>query len=72
VVAPPGVPADRVAVLRAAFDQTMADPDYLAEAKKRGFETNSATGPELEAIVARTIATPAEALTRLKNILESK
>jgi hypothetical protein len=72
VVAPPDVPAERITTLRAAFNRTMADPEYLAEARKRGFETNSATGQELEAIVSRTIATPAEALVRLKNILESK
>ncbi len=72
VVAAPGVPADRVAILRAAFDQTMADPEFLADAKKRSFEVNPATGPELEAVVARTIATPAEALTRLKSILAQK
>jgi tripartite-type tricarboxylate transporter receptor subunit TctC len=69
VVAPPGVPAERVAVLRAAFDKTMADPEFLAEAKKRGFEINPATGQELEAIVARTMSTPASALVRLKQIL---
>ena len=69
VVAPPGVPADRIAILRAAFDRTVADPAFLADAKKRNFEVNPATGQELETIVARTIATPAEALARLKQIL---
>ena len=72
VVAPPNVPAERVAILRAAFDKTMRDPEFLAEAQKRGFEINPATGQELEAIVGRTIATPADALTRLKNILATK
>jgi tripartite-type tricarboxylate transporter receptor subunit TctC len=72
VVAPPSVPAERVAILRAAFDKTMVDPEFLADAHKRGFEINPATGQELEAIVGRTIATPADALTRLKNILATK
>jgi tripartite-type tricarboxylate transporter receptor subunit TctC len=72
VVAPPTVPANRVAVLRAAFNKTMVDPEFLADAKKRGFEVDPAAGQELEAIVGRTIATPAEALTRLKNILAVK
>jgi len=71
VVAPPGVPAERVAILRAAFDQTMADPEFLAEANKRGFEINPATGQELEAIVVRTLSTPDSALVRLKEILGS-
>ncbi len=72
VVAPPNVPAERVAILRAAFDKTMADPEFLADAKKRAFEVNPATGQELEAVVARTIATPPQALVRLKDILGSK
>jgi tripartite-type tricarboxylate transporter receptor subunit TctC len=69
VVAPPGVPAERVALLRAAFDRTMADAEFLADAKKRGYEINPGTGQELETIVTRTLATPAEALGRLKQIL---
>jgi tripartite-type tricarboxylate transporter receptor subunit TctC len=69
VVAPPGVPTERVAVLRAAFDRTMSDPEFLAEAKKRGYEINPATGQELDAIVSRTLATPPEALARLRKIL---
>jgi tripartite-type tricarboxylate transporter receptor subunit TctC len=69
VVAPPNVPAARVAALRAAFDKTMSDPEFLADARKRGFEVNPATGAELESVVARTIATPAEAVAKLKKIL---
>jgi tripartite-type tricarboxylate transporter receptor subunit TctC len=65
------VPAARLAVLRQAFDKTVADPEFLAEAQKRGLEINPATGAELEAVVARTVATPPEALTTLKNILST-
>src|SRR5262245_21306822 len=72
VVAPPNVPADRVAILRAAFDKTMRDPEFIAEAQKRGYEINPSSGQDLESIVGRTIATPAEALVRLKNILATK
>jgi hypothetical protein len=49
----------------------MVDPAFLADAAKRKFEVNPATGKELEAVVARTIATPAEALVTLKKILAS-
>src|SRR5690606_34090701 len=34
IVGPPGMPADRLATLRKAFDATMKDPEFLAEAKK--------------------------------------
>ena len=38
VVVPPEVPQDRVAQLRTAFDATMSDPDFLADAQKIGLE----------------------------------
>lgn len=69
VVAPPNVPADRVAILRAAFDQMIVDPEFLADAKKRGLEITPASGKELEGIVGRTVSTPAEALVTLKKLI---
>src|SRR5262245_8494526 len=69
VVAPPNVPAERVALLRRAFDDTIADPEFRADAQKRGLEITPASGKELEEIVSRTIATPAEALAKLKAII---
>ena len=72
VVAPPNVPADRVALLRDAFDKTIADAEFLADAKKRGLEINPANGKELEGIVNRTIATPAAALVTLKKLIGSQ
>ena len=69
VVAPPNVPAQRVAVLRRAFDAMAADPEFRAEAEKRGLDVTPGKGEALEAIVNRTIDTPAEALATLKKIL---
>jgi tripartite-type tricarboxylate transporter receptor subunit TctC len=69
VVAPPNVPAERVAVLRRAFDEMIADPEFLADAGKRGLEITPASGKELEGVVNRTIATPAEALVTLKQLI---
>ncbi len=57
-IAPPGVPADRVKVLRDAFAATMKDPEFLVDAKKFDFEINPTTGDELTAIVQRIYATP--------------
>lgn len=57
-IAPPGVPADRVKVLRDAFAATMKDPEFLIDAKKFDFEINPTTGDELTAIVQRIYATP--------------
>ena len=71
VVVPPGVPADRVAVLRDAFDATMRDPELLAEAQKRGLEIVPGRGDEVQEVVARTIATPPDALTKLQAIISA-
>jgi len=72
LVAPPNVPAERVAVLRRAFDAMIADPVFLADAGKRGLEITPASGKELEGVVNRTIATPAEALVTLKKLIGSQ
>jgi tripartite-type tricarboxylate transporter receptor subunit TctC len=69
VVAPPNVPPERVALLRRAFDAMAADPEFRADARKRGLDVTPARGEALATIVERTIATPAEALVTLKTIL---
>jgi tripartite-type tricarboxylate transporter receptor subunit TctC len=56
--APPGVPADRVAALRKAFDQTMADPDFLAEAAREHLEIEPLTGGEIDALLKTAYAAP--------------
>jgi len=69
LVAPPNVPPERLALLRRAFDDMTADPEFRAEADRRGLDVTPARGEALAAIVERTIATPAEALVTLKTIL---
>jgi tripartite-type tricarboxylate transporter receptor subunit TctC len=69
VVVPPGVPTDRVVFLREAFDATMNDPEFLADAQKRGLEIVPGRGDEVQQVVGRTIATPPDALTRLQAII---
>jgi tripartite-type tricarboxylate transporter receptor subunit TctC len=56
--APPGVPADRIAALRRAFDATMADPKFLAAARKRKMELAPASGEEVEKMVLEHLSTP--------------
>ena len=64
VFAPPGVPADREAALRAAFDATLKDPEFLAEARKLNLEISPAPGAELARRVARLYQTPAAIVER--------
>jgi tripartite-type tricarboxylate transporter receptor subunit TctC len=66
VAAPPGVPADRVAVLRKAFDETMQDPEFLAEAKKLNIDIDGPSdGAAVEALLKQLYATPKEVVDRV-------
>jgi tripartite-type tricarboxylate transporter receptor subunit TctC len=59
-VAPPGVPAERVAALRKAFMETLADKDFLADSEKARLEINPVAGDKVEALVKEIYATPPE------------
>ncbi|MGH6767477.1 MAG: Bug family tripartite tricarboxylate transporter substrate binding protein [Xanthobacteraceae bacterium] len=67
-----GVPADRVAALRMAFDQTMKDKDLLADAKKQRLEVNPMTGQEMQKELAEVYATPPALVARLKEAAKVK
>jgi len=60
--APPGVPADRMAALRKAFMDTMADKDFLAEAEKAKFEITPVSGEKIESLVHEVYANTTPAL----------
>ena len=57
-VAPPGVPAERLAALRSAFDATVKDPAFLAEAKRQDLEVRPVSGAEADALIKDVYATP--------------
>ena len=65
-VAPPNLPADRVAVLRQAFMATMQDKDFLAEADKTQLEVNPVSGEDVEKLVKDIYATPADIIAKAK------
>jgi tripartite-type tricarboxylate transporter receptor subunit TctC len=56
--APPGVPDDRVSLLRRAFDATMKDPDFMAEAGKLNVDIGPMTGEDTQNAVHRILSTP--------------
>jgi tripartite-type tricarboxylate transporter receptor subunit TctC len=64
ILAPPDVPADRVAALRRAFDATMTDDAFRKEAHSMGFEVFPQTGERITALVAAALATPADIVKR--------
>ncbi len=69
---PPGVPADRVAALRKAFDETMKDPAYLAEAGKLKIDVDPLTGEQLAALVEQVSHTPDDVVARVRQALADK
>jgi tripartite-type tricarboxylate transporter receptor subunit TctC len=64
--APPNLPADRVAVLRSAFMDTMKDKDFVAEADKTELEINPVSGEDVEKLVKEIYATPADIIAKAK------
>ena len=69
-LAPPGVPADRVALLRAAFVATMRDKAFLADADAARLEISPVPGEELQRLVAEIYATPAEIARRVAELIK--
>lgn len=62
----PGVPADRLAALRKAFNQTMADPEFLADAKKVNLQIRPLAHAELTAAAVEILSTPPEMIEKAK------
>jgi L-asparaginase II len=60
--APPGIPAERARALRQAFDATMADPAFVAEAKSLNLEVEPVTGADVEALIRDVYASSPEAV----------
>jgi tripartite-type tricarboxylate transporter receptor subunit TctC len=66
---PPGVPEDRVALMRKAFEDTLKDPAFIAEAGRLSLGVrNSRTGPQLQAMLEEAYKTPPNIVARLRTI----
>jgi tripartite-type tricarboxylate transporter receptor subunit TctC len=69
IVAPPGLPPDRLITLREAFDAMLKDPELLAEIEKTGLEFAPGSGDELSKLIQDTASAPREVVERTKSIL---
>jgi tripartite-type tricarboxylate transporter receptor subunit TctC len=68
-LAPPAIPVERLAALRAAFAATMADPDFLAEGEKLGLGLNAPrTGAQIQAVMERAYQSPPRVIDRLRQL----
>ena len=68
---PPDVPPARVEALRRAFDATMKDPDFIADAAQLQLDLSPATGEEVQALVAKLAGTPADIAARVRAALDA-
>jgi tripartite-type tricarboxylate transporter receptor subunit TctC len=69
MLAPPGIPAERVRALQDALAATLKDPAYLAECEKQNLECNDpTTGPELAKIIADTYHAPKATVAKLRKL----
>jgi tripartite-type tricarboxylate transporter receptor subunit TctC len=70
--APPGTPPDRVATLRRAFDATMKDPEFLADAQRTKITVNPLAGEELQKLVAEVSSLSPALLEKVRAAYVSK
>jgi tripartite-type tricarboxylate transporter receptor subunit TctC len=69
IVVTPGVPAERVKILREAFSKTLSDPDLVADIKKKKLEVDPTAGEDLEALAKEVITSDRGVIERMKNLL---
>jgi hypothetical protein len=69
IIFPPGVPAERVKIIRDAFNKTIDDPALRAEAKRRRLDIDAAKGEELDVLAKEVMTTPPDVVERVKKLL---
>jgi tripartite-type tricarboxylate transporter receptor subunit TctC len=67
--APPEIPADRKEMLRKAFDETMNDPEFRAEAAKLQLDINPISGASIDTLLQEIYATPKDVAARAARII---
>ncbi len=70
LMAPPGVPEDRVEALRAAFAAMMKDPEFIADARANGLDVDPLDGPAVATLVDNNFKVPPNLVARLKAIVD--
>ena len=72
LVTPPGLPADRLKILRDAFDKAVKDPELLAAAEKRWLEMDPESGAEMESLAKEVMAASPDVVQRMQKLLGGK
>ena len=68
----PGVPPERVAALRRAFDAVLKDPEFIREAQVQRAEISPTTGAEVAQVIGELIGAPVELRERVKRAIQPK
>ena len=68
MMAPPGTPADRVAILRAAYEKAAKDPELIAEAKKLRIDVAPMRGEQLQGTAKEVMTQPPEVIEQIKKL----
>ena len=68
-VAPPGTPPEQMHILRTAFDKTMKDPDFLAEAQKSQLDISPQSGKAIEQLISKLYAAPKDLIEEARAAL---
>jgi tripartite-type tricarboxylate transporter receptor subunit TctC len=69
-IVPPATPAPPLAILRAAFDETMNDPAFQADAEKMKISITPLSGGKVQDVIVKLYATPKEFVERAKNVIK--
>jgi hypothetical protein len=69
MIAPPGLPPERVRLLREAYANTLKDPSLIADIKKQQYDFDPVDGEELQALAKTVVNQPPQVIERLKKIL---
>ena len=70
ILTTPGVPSERLAALRSAFQAMLKDPDFLAACEKRNLMIDSATGEEIDQIVQDTLRLPQAVAEKIGQMMQ--
>jgi tripartite-type tricarboxylate transporter receptor subunit TctC len=72
IAAPPGTPDDRVAILRRAFEETVRDPAFLADAKKSSLGIDPVSGERIAVIIRDVYRTPRAIIDKAAVVLKPR
>jgi tripartite-type tricarboxylate transporter receptor subunit TctC len=69
-IAPPGTPAEQIAILRDAFDRTVKDKDFLDDAERMHIEIDPLSGAQVQSLVEKIYATPSDIVEQAKKAIK--